>query len=79
MSTAGFGSGRIPTRTSNTSMKLNSCRLTSSKGGAVSAAYTAIISAARVAGGCNAIIDGRRRWRAVDKWLWCFISCILML
>ena len=36
---------------SNTSMKSSSCRLTSSSGGAVSAAYTAIIPKVRVTGG----------------------------
>ena len=70
-------------------------------GGAVPAAYTAIISEVRVTGGCvtmlrstalwhtiimatwnlygwclvwNCVIDGRRRWRVVDKWSRC---CLL--
>ena len=38
---------------SNTSMKFYSCRLMLSRGGAVSAAYTAIISEVRVPGGCT--------------------------
>ena len=37
---------------SNTSKKFSSCRLTSSSGGAASAAYTAIISVVMVTGGC---------------------------
>ena len=37
---------------SNTFMKVSSCRLTSSSGGAASAAYTAIISEVRVTGCC---------------------------
>ena len=42
---------------SNTSMKFNSCRLSSSRGGAVSAVYTAIISEVRVTDGFVATLE----------------------
>ena len=52
MSTGGPGENPPDPFSSNTSMKFSNCRLTSSSGGAASAAYTAIISEVRVTGGC---------------------------
>ena len=50
---------------SNTSMKLSSCRLTSSSGGAASSAYRAIISEVRVTGGCVTTLGSTALWQTI--------------
>ena len=61
---------------SNTSMKFNSCRLTSPRGGAVSAAYTAIISDFWVTGGCVITLGSTALWHTIVMATWnLYASC----
>ena len=63
---------------SNTSLKFNSCRLTSSRGGAVSAAYTIIISEVRITGGCVTTLGSTALWHTIVMATWNFYAWCLV-